>query len=262
MVVYKKKLFTNSDKIEQEHPTQVINNLDGELYAILFKGPFPEFYNDFGLVYDSLLNSRVPDSNIILLDSCVNRNRGYPATLEGIEDAVNSLREKVKTNDRFFFHTITHGDYRNKQAYFCGENSKIFEKDFEKIMQDLPFNFSLFYFAQCYSGPFAERMGYGSNIGMSNAAKRKSVSKRDFQKWSSNDFFTKHLFPGLLKKGKTIEHGFDDASWKMHNLPYFLLGLIYPPSILPNPAWQKPQLRWQNADPSKLHLISPQDKGI
>ena len=128
------------------------------------------------------------------------------------------------------------------------------------MTQYLPVNFGLFYFAQCFSGGFAERMGYGRNIGMSTADREKG-SFGSFRRGVGN-YFTQFLFPRVLDGGVTIETAFDEAVYENTSLKRMngygrKQGLIYPlKKDIVGFGIETPQLRWQDADPSQLYLGS------
>jgi hypothetical protein len=146
-----------------------------------------------------------------------------------------------------------HGSLVNGRCNIKTYDGLIWEKEFEEIMRDLPVNFGLFYFAQCHAGGFAERMGYGRNIGMSNASRNeKSIGlwKRDI-----GVYFTYNLFPGILYK--SIETAFDRAVFLETGILKKLSTVKptdYDYPILSRHSIITPQLRWQNANPLKLNL--------
>ena len=123
-------------------------------------------------------------------------------------------------------------------------------------MEGLPFNFGVFCFSGCNTGGFAERMGYERNIGISPVS-RKEVAEGTVDNFHEAIFgswdpflnqgrgsgFTYELFPLILKRGAGIESVFDYAV-KEHT------GLFNRTTD----TKETPQLRWQNADPSKLSL--------
>lgn len=244
------RFWTKYDKVQQAEPTEVVSNLDGSLYAVLFNANEGRHSNDLRLVYHSLIDVGVSDQNISILEGegrTQNRFVDKPATIRGLESAVDSIRQKANPNDRLLIHVTNEGYLVNGQCTFKAYDGTISEKDFEEMVQDLPVNFGLFYFAQCHSGGFAERMGYGRNIGMSNTDKEGfSYGQRDL-----GADFTHFLFPTILR-AIPIEESFDYAvkadtaflkrqkrRWKDKK-----------------DKGETPQLRWQNADPSQLYLIS------
>jgi len=263
----KGRFWTKYDKIQQAEQNESIDNLNGSLYAILFNADITSgdirkgYSNDVGLVYGSLLGTGMPHSNIVTLEG-----HGYtrsfvnaPATLSNLESALNSLRQTAKSNDRLLVFVTNHGELVNGQCFMAAYNGRISESDFGEMVHDLPTNFALFYFSQCYSGGFAERVGYGRDIGISNTGRdRKSYhlqSPIPIEKIIAKDgnFFTRYLFPSILERGRTIDEAFDIAVKKDTSLLRFLSEPMFC-----NWDTEIPQLRWQNADPSRLYLGNKQ----
>jgi hypothetical protein len=247
----KGRLLTKYDKVQQKESTEEVSNLNGSLYAILFNANEGVHSHDLELVYNSLINADVPDLDILALEGDGITKKRFvdkAATIRNLDSAIDSIRQKANKNDKLLVYVTNHGNLVNGQRTFDAYDGKIWEKDFEQMIQDLPINFGLFYFAQCYSGGFAERVGYGRNIGMANA-NRKEMSYGKFSKKRGSNF-THYLFPSILNHDLTIEQVFDEAVRKDTG---FWEGIIHPTSI----SLQNPQLMWQNADPSKLYLTSP-----
>lgn len=245
------------DKIQQAEQTESVQNLEGELYAVLFNANTGADSYDLAHAYYDLTDAGVPKANIISLEAeGRGRNRFIDdsATRQNLELAFDIVRKSAGPNDRLFSYVTNHGTLHNGKCYFNTYDGKISERDFEKMTADLPINFGLFYFAQCFSGGFAERMGYGRNIGMSNVSREENAYGREL--WPGA-YFTQFLFPGITEKGKTIETAFneavfEDTSDERVNGIGKKDGLLYPVGGI---ALETPQLRWQNADPSKLCLF-------
>lgn len=240
----KGRFWTRYDKVQQAEPTGSVSNLDGSLYAVLFNANEGRHSRDLRLVYHSLIDAGVSDVDISVLEGDgITKNRfvNRSATILNLESTVDSIRQEVTANDRLLVYVTNHGNLVNGQCKLAAYDGTIWEKDFEKMMQDLPVNFGLFYFAQCSSGGFAERMGYGRNIGMSNAARGEISYGND----GIGAQFTHWLFPRILGEDVVIEKAFDksimrDTCWGIDPINFFLK--------------ETPQLRWQNADPSQLCL--------
>ena len=231
---------TKFDKVQQAESTEVVSNLDGSLYAVLFNANEGPHSHDLRLVYHSLIDTGVSDANISVLEgdgTTQNRFVDKPATTKNLDSVVDSIRQKVTPNDRLLVYLTNHGNLVNGQCNVKAYDGTIWEKDFEKMMQDLPTNFGLFYFAQCYSGGFAERMGYGKNIGISNSNRNGASHGRHQDNIGA--CFTHFLFPEILKPGITVLDSFEYANSK-----------------LCSHCEDRPQLRWQNANPSELYLGS------
>lgn len=100
-------------------------------------------------------------------------------------------------------------------------------------------------------------MGYGRNIGMSNAnRKEKSYGHMD----NVGAYFSHFLFSNILNPKKTIEQAFDEAVYETTSIERInniglKEGFMYPCSErIKSEGSETPQLRWQNADPSRLYL--------
>lgn len=241
----KGRFWTKYDKVQQAESTETVSNLDGSLYVIMFNSHEGRHSNDIREVYHHLINRGVSDTDISVLEGdgrTRNRFVDKSATIRNLDSVVDSIRQKATPDDRLLVYITNHGNISNGQCYVSAYDDTIWEKDFEQMMQDLPVNFGLFYFAQCYSGGFAERMGYGRNIGMSNAS-RDEQSAGSILKGAC---FTPYLFSRVLKEGVTIEGAFDSAVIRdTHLLSHSRLTI-----------GETPQLRWQNANPSELYLGS------
>lgn len=252
---------TKFDKVQQAEPTEIVSNLDGSLYVVLFNANEGRHSYDLRQVYHSLIDTGVSDADISVLEGdgrTQNRFVDKPATTRGLDSVVDSIRQKASPNDKLLVYVTNHGNLVNGQCNVKTYDGTIWEKDFEQMMQDLPTNFGLFYFAQCHSGGFAERMGYGRNIGMSNAD-RNGESNGNIQVGA---YFTHFLFPNILVPGKNIETAFDEAVFEDTSRTRMnefgrIEGKIYPyKEDEIGSALEIPQLRWQNADPSQLYLGS------
>lgn len=255
----KGRIWTRYDKVQQAELTEVVSNLDGSLYAVLFNsGEYKNDSKDIRLAYHSLIDSGVGDNHIQVLEGDGNTENKFvddSATVANLESAIDSVRRIAQPTDRLFLFITNHGNLVNGQSNFSTYDGKIWESDFEKMIQDLPINFGLFYFAQCHSGGFAERVGYGRNIGMSNVSKEEKAHGTKYGLFGimkpRGACFSYYIFPQILKRKITIENAFERAVRKNTSKFRFLTEpLNY------NITIETPQLRWQNADPSQLYLGS------
>ncbi len=246
----KGRFWTQYDKVQQAEPTESVSNLDGFLYAVLFNAIEGPHSHDLRLVYHSLIDAGVSDTDISVLEGngrTQNRFVDKPATIRSLESVVDSIRQKATSNDRLLVHVTNHGNLVNGQCNVKAYDGTIWEKDFEQMIQDLPVSFALFYFSQCYSGGFAERMGCGRNIGMSNASRE--AESKGLHLLNIGAKFTHFLFPKILKPGELVEAAFDYAVKQDTSIWKDI-------SLSPDYSSEIPQLRWQNADPSQLYLGS------
>lgn len=240
-------LWLKYNKTQQKESTEKVTNKSGNLYSILFSsGNDFGCLNDIGYIRFHLLKQGIPSSDILMLQydgDSPNEGVVAPATRKGLETTLDMIRQRASSRDRLLFVVSDHGGYVNGQCCFGTHDEPLYEEDFEKIIQDLPVNFAVFYFASCYSGGFAERVGQGRNIGISN-----STRKKQGYGFGENvgNLFTRKLFPRLLLPNQTIEKAFDSAILRHTNLPYRIITFNY--------FAETPQLRWQNADPSELYL--------
>lgn len=235
--------WTKYDKVQQAEPTEVVSNQNGALYAVLFNADEGPYSDDLIITHNHLVKAGIPDSDIFCLEGDGRTNNRFvkmPATIKSLDSTIDSIRQKAKSNDKLLVFVTNHGGPYNGQSYFLTHgNVGLLEKDFEEMMQDIPVNFGLFYFSQCHSGGFAERMGCGKNIGLSSSTKEEETGSLGGQ------LYTQSLFKRILKPGIDIETAFDQATSYRATLPYRLTGI-----------YVNPQLRWQNADPSQLYLGS------
>ncbi|MEA3514440.1 MAG: C13 family peptidase [Nanoarchaeota archaeon] len=256
----KGKFWTKYKKIQQAESTEKVQNLDGTLYAVLFNAKKGRHSYDIQLMYNSLIYAGVSDLDISVLEGdgrTKNRFVNKSATIKNLDSVVDSIRQRANLNDRLLIYVANKGYLVNKQCNVESYDGFIYEKDFEQIMQDLPVNFGFFYFAQCHSGGFAERMGYGRNIGMSNANREeKSYGHVD----NVGAYFSHFLFSNILNPKKTIEQAFDEAVYETTSIERInniglKEGFMYPcPERIKSEGLETPQLRWQNADPSRVYM--------
>ncbi len=256
------RFWLRYDKVQQAEPTETITNQNGLLYAILFNaegsGNNECFSEDLNFVHQSLTQSGVAHSRISALEGNGKTKNWFitgPATTTSLEKAVNSVRQQATSRDRLVVVVTNHGNLINNKSTVRTYDGRMNEVDFEQIMHNLPVNFALFYFAQCYSGGFAERIGYGRNIAVSSASRtgwsngHKGISMLGTTLLAPvGNHFTHYLFKDVLKYGNTIESAFDTAVNTDTSLLRFVTVLN------PNTGFETPQLRWQNADPAKLYL--------
>ena len=110
----KGRFWTKYDNVQQAEPNEVISNLDGSLYAILFNANEGPHSRDLRLVYGSLIDAGVSDSDIFVLEAdgrTQNRFVDAPATIRSLESTVNSIRRKANPSDRLFVYITNHGDF-------------------------------------------------------------------------------------------------------------------------------------------------------
>ena len=264
----KTRFWTRHEKVQQAEPTEDVSNLDGRIHAVLFNAIEDEHSFELARVYDALIDAGASDSDISILqdDGKPARIRSFgtqnrfvdgPATIGGLESAVDSIRQRANSNDRLFVYVTNHGGLVKWQSIVKSYDGTISEEQFERIVQDLPVNFGLFYFTQCYSGGFAERMGYGRYIGMSVASRNKK-SKANGDP-SVGIYFTYRLLDFIAKPSVTIGSAFDltvnttycETCREIFEIVYDVPVWRLPP--MP-PLPEVPQLRWQNANPSQLYL--------
>lgn len=247
----KAKLWAN--KVRQAEPTETVENRAGSIYAVLFNAYEGKafrgdklagaFFNDMTLVYNSLIRAGVPTSNISALEGdgqTHHRFVKHPAKLRSLDRVVDSIRQKATADDMLLVFVTNHGNLVNGRCNVNAYRGHIWEEDFQKVMTDLPVNLGVFYFAQCFSGGFAERMGYGRNIGISESGRNEpGIANYD------GIPFTQNLFPRLLNPKTTISDAFDHAAQRT----------FFEVNIGRHDEIPTPQLRWQNANPSRLYLI-------
>ena len=240
-----KKFWARCAKVQQAEPDEEITNLEGSLYAVLFNAKDGRHSRDLRFVYNSLVNNGVKTGNIIILESngsTRNKFVNLPATIGSLNYALEFIRIKANPNDKLLVYTANAGYISSGKCRLLAYEKTINEDEFADLTKDLPVNFSLFYFSNDYSGALAERIGNRKNIAIASAASDE-INHSWF--WRGCDF-TYQLFPKILKKGITIEKAFDQAVWNSTNI----IRRSFMPYI------ETPQLRWQNADPAKLHLGS------
>jgi len=203
------RIRTRFDKVQQAEATEKIVNLQGSLYALLFDGYVEQKSIESALAYQSLIKSGVDKSQILFLKGDGTRSPDHrSATLDNLELAVDSLKHIAKPDDRLLFYFASHGNVIDREYYFESYDGIVWEKDLAQMMRGLSVNFSLFYFSQCYGGQFAERIGFGRNIGLSAVSRReKSWAHRGIGR-----YFTNNLFSKLLKDNVSIEQAFDWAA--------------------------------------------------
>ncbi|MDD5192492.1 MAG: hypothetical protein PHH54_06435 [Candidatus Nanoarchaeia archaeon] len=211
-----------------------IENVPGNLYAILLNAYPREHSQNITINYLGLLNQGVNKNNIFVLEGegiglCVD----LPATRAGLETAISSIKDKIKSNDRLYFHVTNHGGINEKGLSEVNlYNDKIDEADFSRLVRDINCNFGVFYFSQCHSGGFAETIARENEdfIGISNARKSRLSRRREVT------VFTPPLINKLFETGTTVWDAFLDAADKT------------------DPE-DSPQLYFRNANPMKLSLF-------
>lgn len=237
----KGRFWTRYDKVQQKESVGEVSNLDGSLYAILFNAVEGRHTAGIAHVYNSLIDRYTSRENIFIMQEWGEKDI-MRASAWHLKYVVDSIKERANKNDRLLVYLTNHGHIHNGHCFVRTTDGEMSEKEFEKIMQDLPVNFALFYFSQCHAGGFAERMGYGRNIGIANVAREENAVSNYF----SGNSFTNSLFPRILEEGVSIENAFDSAVLQST--------FLSPNRILHGP--ETPQLRWQDADPSQLYLGS------
>ncbi|GAI08820.1 unnamed protein product, partial [marine sediment metagenome] len=239
---FHKIMIKDSTKLEQNKNLYVIlANASGE----------EEDYKDVARINKYLLQSNVPIENIYSLHG----KRGNMTDLfkyvtkNNLERTVNDLSKKITKKDKLLFYLTGHGVRKNEQSYISCWNGNLSVEDFEKVMQKLPeMDFAVFLFTQCFSEPFAKKMGKGNKIGISNA----NGESRGIINVGPE--FSQYIFPKILNKKVTIQKAFDIAVKKenclLNKVSYWLSK-----SFGEVPPLDTPQLCWQDVSPSELCLI-------
>ena len=135
----KGRFWTKYDKVQQAEPTEVVSNLDGSLYAILFNANEGAHSHDLRLVYHSLIDAGVSDADISVLEGdgrTKNRFVDKSATTRNLDSVVDSIRQKATPNDRLLVYVTNHGFLENGQCNVKSYDGTIWEKDFEQMMQE------------------------------------------------------------------------------------------------------------------------------
>lgn len=243
-----KNFWYKYEKKQQEIKQEEIINKKGKLYSVLFNANEDSTGSSQSIryIYNKLLASNNKDEDIFVLEGdgkTKNRFVNQPATLKSLDSVINNIRNKSTSDDKLLVYVTNHGFLKNGLSYVRAYDSNISEKDFQSLMEDIPNNYGVFHFTQCFSGGFAQRMGYNNNIGISNASK---------EQWSIGlkkhpDINTYFLYKNIFKPNISIENAFTKAS-KIET-GFWLRGIY---KLIGNST--TPQLRWQNADPSKLFL--------
>ena len=123
------------DKTRQAESTEIISNLDGSLYSILFNANEDRHSYDMRRVYSSLINAGVGDSHISALEGdgkTRNRFVNKSATIENLYSAIDSVRQKANSNDRLLVYVTNHGFLKNGQSVVSAHDGFIWERILRK----------------------------------------------------------------------------------------------------------------------------------
>lgn len=189
--------FKRSKAIQYPQIAEVKKEEDnGKTYALLINGSWNDLFHNFSgeidHIHNSLIKSGMQESEIYIVSPQKNNN-----SKSGLEIAIKDLSEKVKPNDRFLLYVTNHGGKEWVILPF-GEsiiklgNDTINETQFAEQIERINSNYSVMVFSQCYSGGFAERLGRGNNIALSES--RASRTSNGIDKSS----YSKYFFPALL----------------------------------------------------------------
>jgi hypothetical protein len=151
----------------------------GQRYAVLFSGASNNRHtNDLEFLYRQLVDQFYFDEdNITVLnyDGTVNYSGGprpvahWPGdgtpyrmpvhgkgTKEALEEAINSLKKKLKKDDLLIVHTNNHGGHNGKESYLCTYSGEIYTaSEFAGKLHELPvFSELIVMMEQCHSGGF------------------------------------------------------------------------------------------------------------
>ena len=241
----KGRLFARYDKRRQGRKTEDIKDLDGRIFAILVNGEkvSPEIQR-----ICNKLQFYVPKENLVVLEGDGNpRKLGrYAASKEDIFNAFDYVRKNAEPTDRLFFYMMRHGDIKDGIPLIKLYSEIMDADEFEIMAKDLPVNYGVFHFTQCSGGGFAERIGKGRYIGISNCSKYED--SLNFSR-SSNQDLKMDFVSEIFKPGISINDAFDNVVLKTTGL----LERIALKALTEFKA-QTPQLFYENADPSKLHF--------
>ena len=256
------RFWKRYDKIQQAESTSQIVDKAGKLYALLIGG------EDDGTesiplqrAYDTLVQSGV--NQIRVLES--NQSDKLGASKVNLERALSGIRGSISPDDRMFFYLSGHGCFLEdgSPGFLLPQGEMVAPTEFKEMARDIPYNVGVFYFGSCLGGAFAEVMGYANNIGISpvqqsvreegesyEAATRRAKKKgaTNYSHPQKGDHFANELFYYLFERKSSIEEAFDRSASR--NASLWSGG---DPDACPGRI--TPQLRWQNADPSELHLI-------
>lgn len=258
------------EQIQQGQQIERIVEKNGRKYAVLINATNESrFVEDIRFAHSALQSIRFQSNDIYVLngDEVKEPFVDYPATKENLKRVLHELEEKITPNDKLFFYVTNDGGFiggkaifprlingrltfwKGSESTFRLSDGYITESEFEKMMQNIHPNYIVMYFSQCYGGGFAERLGKGRVIAISNA--RRSLAYGGEHSFDYNFFVA---LSGRDEKGNPIDADLDgDGLVSIKKVfDYSVKNDKYA-----NPKWyhnfkETPQLRWQNTDPSKF----------
>ena len=147
-------------------------------YAILISGSTNYRHKEnLSLAYQVLLENGFDKGNIFILDTDGERGAFYPtdydASRASVEDTIGFLSNYIDEKDLLFFYVTNHGGRTEaiskdgqaiEESTICLFDGDMPESELEILLSSLNYKKAVMVFDQCYSGGFAERMGYGNNI--------------------------------------------------------------------------------------------------
>ena len=127
-------------------------------------------------VYSTLVKAGVPHDNIYYIGSSTNVNcRAYSPSKEGFATACKELSKLVTTDDVLFYYNTNHGDRKQIAKGFwqsvisLSKTNSLNESELEAMISSIRPKYGVLCFPQCYGGGFAERLGKGYFIGISES---------------------------------------------------------------------------------------------
>ena len=253
-----------SDKRQQGDKTCEVDESTGDLHALLVNGEKEiHFQEDLLFVQTALQSIGFNSQNMVAISACANNPlcaETKSPTIENLISTINEFKETVKIDDTFVLFVTSHGNfkrYRNGKIinYFFLGDKIVKDYGMERMLRGLDPNLGMHVYSCCYSGRFAELTGHGRNISISSADLLSPCNGHYMRKIGV--IFSRYFFgalAGINIEGDliqdpeylSIEDAFDLASFKTAKY-----------CMKHNDKPDKPKMRWQNADPSKLHIGLP-----
>jgi len=171
--------------------THKVKEKHGKKYAILFNAgeEKDQFYKGLEFAFESLKRAGFSDENIYTLTGYEYEKPAkfidFRASKKKLEEVVSELKEKTTKNDILFLFVTHHGEktakilplgeshFTTKERFTGLFNEKVSQSEFKKMMEGLNVNYAVLLFSQCYSGGFAEELGYNNFIAASSSRSTK-----------------------------------------------------------------------------------------
>lgn len=212
----------------------------GKRYVLVINGSGHDNVGNIDAAKTKEVFEALPDTDVLCLGL-----QDLPATPQNIREYCSLVQACSNPGDEVVFFVTAHGDYDRQEAYLQLGDELVSSEEFKRLVEPIDSLRGFFLFTNCHSEYFARRLGEGNFIGVST-----STSKEEcFAIEDEGTIFTTYFLDTIVRNSRaqrnvTLEQAFDTAvNRAARQLKKYKCETT------------RPQMYWQNNDPSKYYLL-------